>query len=286
MAKFYKSYKERIEELEKKHNVKINLRIIFITNIITLLISSGVFYFFYSVSKQHYLNQIKSLQGEKVDMSDTKKLKSPVVYISKKSNIQKDNFLLRSISPVMYGKLYNWLKIWQEVVPVLEFENFTQLEQKNLVVDNITYILEQKDFARRKKFLSYSPDKSKAIDPFFGRIDVSINNCKIDFKFDSSGVVQLISLSNNTYQIIEVYGPSYDYDEVFWVNDNIFVLAGSEIKYFSEQPVSYVRIPKISIYNLEEKKVISYYGIGTEEETYQEYIKPKLLSYLYARIVK
>lgn len=46
MAKFYKSYKERIEELEKKHNVKINLRIIFITNIITLLISSGVFYFF------------------------------------------------------------------------------------------------------------------------------------------------------------------------------------------------------------------------------------------------
>ncbi|MFQ3675676.1 MAG: hypothetical protein SNJ64_03955, partial [Endomicrobiia bacterium] len=76
----------------------------------------------------------------------------------------------------------------------------------------------------------------------------------------------------------------FDYDEAFWVNEEIFILAGSEIKYLDDRSVSYIRIPKISIYNLIDKKVISYYGFGVEEDNYQKIIKPELIKNLYKKI--
>jgi len=57
-----------------------------------------------------------------------------------------------------------------------------------------------------------------------------------------------------------------------------------EIKYFDSRPVSYIRIPKISIYNLSDKKVSSFYGFGIEEDSYQNIIKPELLKNLYQKI--
>ena len=81
-----------------------------------------------------------------------------------------------------------------------------------------------------------------------------------------------------------MYGSSFDYDEAFWVNEEVFILAGSEIKYLDDSPVSYIRIPKISIYNLTDKKVMSYYGFGVEEDNYQNIVKPELIKNLYKRI--
>jgi hypothetical protein len=147
------------------------------------------------------------------------------------------------------------------------------------------YKFSEEEFGLRKNLYIFSPQGRKCLDPFFGRVIISDTKKSFSkIKFDPSGMILLINPEDKTFQVVEIYGPSFDYDEAFWVNEEIFIVAGSEIKYLDDRPVSYVRIPKISIYNLTEKKVMIYYGIGVEEDNYQNFIKPELIKNFYKKV--
>jgi len=101
------------------------------------------------------------------------------------------------------------------------------LNKKILIIDTSPrYKLSEEDFNLRKKMYIFSPEKTKCIDPFFGRVVISNKKTDSNIKFDISGMVLLINPEDKTFQIIETYGSSYDYDEAFWVNEDVFILAG------------------------------------------------------------
>lgn len=281
MYKIYKTYKQRMEELERKHNIRINIKIIIISNIITALFV-GVLVFFVQKS---IFNRYKVYQKETYvnsSFEEKNKLDIPDNVIIEKHSAE--NYLT-TISPVLIGRLINWLYVWQKMMPDLSFNSFQRFEQRSLSLNTkMKYKLSEQEFEQRKKLYAFSPDKTKCIDPFYGRINISNLGKKTKLSFDVAGVIQIINVEDKSFFVIEMYGPSFDYDEVFWINDDVFVLAGSQIKYFDDRPVSYVRIPKISIYNLSNNKVSSYYGIGVEEDSYQNFIKPELVKNLYKKV--
>lgn len=278
MYKIYKTYKQRLEELQQRHNIKINVKLIIVSNIITALLVGII------VSSVQY----KILKTKFVLSQNQEEIKKEsIVSVTKKSSVSETktgfegNNELENISPVLVGKLIKWLYIWQKFMPELSFSSFNRIEQKRLMIDfSERYKISDEEFNLRKKLYIFSPQKMYCLDPFFGRVILSLKSSEI--KLDPSGMVVLVNPQNKTFQIIEMYGPSYDYDEAVWVNEEIFVLAGSEIKYLDTQ--SFVRIPKISIYNLKDKKVISYYSFGIEEDTYQNFIKPQLIKNLSQKV--
>jgi len=121
----YKNYKQRLEELERKHNIRINVRFILFSNLITaLLVGFLVYNVQYRILKKRFgLNEQKFHNVVEQTFTDNK-----LSVVKDSYDISKD---LVNIGPVLVGKLIKWLYVWQKVMPGMDFGSFNKFEQKN-----------------------------------------------------------------------------------------------------------------------------------------------------------